>query len=520
MIDEPIGGEVRRDRYGRYLVVPPDGGKPVGYTRATTIAKTLDDQGGLMAWGKRMVAIGLSTRPDLVTELALVDNDDKKALDRICEKAAEAGGATVRRELGTAVHSIFERHWTDATFTVPEAHRADVEAVEAALAAAGLKVVEGFHERIVVDDVNRIAGTFDLLVTDGHTQYVADLKTGSSVKFGSLGFAIQLSIYANADALYTQGAATDGSLDARDPMPGVSKSRGVIIHIEPGSGSCDLHWVDLEAGRQALDIAMRVRELRKAKHLTELEPIPTDLTQKILDAFPKSKIMCSDERYEWLKRRVATIIDAGHATVMAGQWPEGVPTFKSGEPLTNTQALQLAEAIAQVEKQMGVEFPDPEPGTTPVEPRPRPKPRPPRPEEGDLLDADSSDATALSERFQTKPESQRQWVTEILNDCHAAGRPIHMSEPHGLRSIRRYHIVAGLVAIADCQSHELVQRTLEIVCDGYDPDVSLPFALGSLTVSEAVAFHKIADAIDATELDVTFGETVTVTGDINAALAA
>lgn len=34
---------VRRDRWGRYLVVPPDGGKPVGYTRATTVAKALDE---------------------------------------------------------------------------------------------------------------------------------------------------------------------------------------------------------------------------------------------------------------------------------------------------------------------------------------------------------------------------------------------------------------------------------------------------------------------------------------------
>ena len=262
---------VRRDRWGRYLVVPPEGSKPVGYTRATTIAKTLDDQGALMAWGKRMVGIGLTQRPDLLTELSITDTGDKKALDRICEKAAEAGGATVRRELGTAVHSIFERHWTDEMFTVPEPYRPDVQAVETALANAGLSVVEGFHERIVVDDANKIAGTFDLLVTNGRVQYIADLKTGSSVKYGSLAFAIQLAIYANADALYTQGAAEDGSQDVREPMPAVSLLRGVIIHVQPGSGICELHEVDLEAGAQALKVALQVRELRKHQYLSRFE---------------------------------------------------------------------------------------------------------------------------------------------------------------------------------------------------------------------------------------------------------
>ena len=31
--------EWRRDQYGRYLIVPPGGGKPEGYTRVTTVAK-------------------------------------------------------------------------------------------------------------------------------------------------------------------------------------------------------------------------------------------------------------------------------------------------------------------------------------------------------------------------------------------------------------------------------------------------------------------------------------------------
>ena len=57
--------EVSRDRYGRPLVVPPKGGKAVPYTRTTTVAGSLDDATALIAWKMRMVAAGLTLRPDL-----------------------------------------------------------------------------------------------------------------------------------------------------------------------------------------------------------------------------------------------------------------------------------------------------------------------------------------------------------------------------------------------------------------------------------------------------------------------
>ncbi len=58
--------EIERDRYGRPLVVPPAGGKAIAYTRATTIANSLDDASALTAWKMRMAAIGLTSRPDIL----------------------------------------------------------------------------------------------------------------------------------------------------------------------------------------------------------------------------------------------------------------------------------------------------------------------------------------------------------------------------------------------------------------------------------------------------------------------
>jgi hypothetical protein len=163
---------------------------------------------------------------------------------------------------------MLEKSWADPTFVAPDPYGSDVRAVHDALATARLRVVDGFAERMIVHDRHQIAGTFDLPVEDETGEkFVADIKTGSSL-LGALAFAVQLSIYANADALYNQGAAKDGSEDTREPMPEVSKLHGVIIHVQPASGHCDLHWLDLAIGAEALELAIAVREMRKAKTLS------------------------------------------------------------------------------------------------------------------------------------------------------------------------------------------------------------------------------------------------------------
>ena len=62
--------EIPRDRWGRPLIIPPEGGEPVPYNRASGVGKTLDDLNNLMAWKARKVAEGLVRRPDLLTGVA------------------------------------------------------------------------------------------------------------------------------------------------------------------------------------------------------------------------------------------------------------------------------------------------------------------------------------------------------------------------------------------------------------------------------------------------------------------
>ena len=47
------GKHVQRDRWGRPLITPPRGGKPVPYTRCTTYVDVLESTWNLMAWKQR-----------------------------------------------------------------------------------------------------------------------------------------------------------------------------------------------------------------------------------------------------------------------------------------------------------------------------------------------------------------------------------------------------------------------------------------------------------------------------------
>ncbi len=84
--------EIERDRYGRPLIVPPSGGKAVAYTRATTIANSLDDASALVAWKMRMAAIGLTTRPDILLSISAAQ-EDKMAVNSLIEDAMQVAGA-------------------------------------------------------------------------------------------------------------------------------------------------------------------------------------------------------------------------------------------------------------------------------------------------------------------------------------------------------------------------------------------------------------------------------------------
>ena len=525
IIDDLTEQPVRRDRWGRYLVLPEGGTKPIGYTRATTVAKALDDSGGLLSWGKRMVALGLAQRPDLVALVSTTNDTDKKTLDDICERAAEQGGATIRRDLGTALHGMLERSWTDPTFVAPDPYGSDVRAVHDALATARLRVVDGYAERMIVHDRHQIAGTFDLLVEDEHGQkYVADIKTGSSL-LGALAFAVQLSIYADADALYNQGAAKDGSEDTREPMPEVSLEKAVIIHVQPGSGVCDLHWLDLIIGQAALELAVDVRQMRKAKPLTPLVPV-VDVVERTKQIAAAEKILSAadgvvdDEWRNWMRDRLKVLIDAGHSELIRRSWPEGVPTLGSGEPIANHLADPIEQAVSMMEREVEAEFPAPKPGDD-IAPTPKKRStRKPAADEG--AEVGLAETQAVNKAARALTPDGRAWLGAVMAEAKTKNRSINMTGPGGKVTERRFIIASSLLALADHADDDLARSLVGIAIDEeLQPAHSLGDAVGSLSISEATRLGHLARALNAGSLVPIWEENgVRITGDIEAAIAA
>lgn len=524
ILDDLTDMPTRRDRWGRYLVVPEGSTKPVGYTRATTVAKALDDSGGLLSWGKRMVAIGLAQRPDLVALLSTTSDKDKKTLDDICERAAEAGGSTIRRDLGTALHGMLERSWSDPTFVAPDPYGADVRAVHDALATAGLRVVDGFAERMIVHDRHQIAGTFDLLVEDAEgVKYVADIKTGSSL-LGALAFAVQLFIYADADALYTQGPAIDGSEDRRDPMPEVSLERGVIIHVQPASGTCQLHWIDLLIGEAALALAVDVRQMRKAKPLTAIDTTP-DVVERTRKIAATEKVLAAadgvvdDEWRAWMRGRIQPLIAAGHTDLIRRTWPADVPTLASGDPIATHQGEAIEAAVALVEREAEMVFPEPKPGTPTLIKQSTPTRRG-APDEG--ADVGAAETRAVNKAARALTVEGRTWLGAMVAAAKKANRPINMTGPGAKTTERRFIIAGSLLAMADHADDDLARSLVGIAMgEELQPAQSLGDAIGSLTIDEAKRLGHLARALNAGSLVPIWEETgVRITGDIEAAVAA
>lgn len=254
---------IARDHWGRPLIIPEGGGKPVPYSRCTTYIKCIEDQFGLQQWMQRKVAKGLALRKDLLMAAQTTPEEDKKRLNEICDEAREAANAKGAATIGTALHSLAET--LDRGQALPVGLDAATDATIAAYgqATAGLRM--DHIEQFCVLDTLKVGGTPDRVVTVDGQAYIADIKTGN-IEFGALSIAMQLAVYARSFIYHP-----DGSRD----IHGASTNRGIIIHLpaveDPAEAQCELHWIDLEAGWAAVQVAKAVREQRTKKfiHLTE-----------------------------------------------------------------------------------------------------------------------------------------------------------------------------------------------------------------------------------------------------------
>jgi hypothetical protein len=245
---------IPRDRWDRPLVVPLDGGKPTAYTRCTTYVDCLEDKYNLQRWQLRQCAIGLADRPDLLLSVS-AHRDDKRVLNGIAEKAMEAAASSARSTTGTALHALCERVDRGHPLgMVPSSARADVQAYQAATRDFEHVYIEQFS----VHDGLKVGGTPDRVVKFDGRHYIADIKTGSDVAWGAMKIAMQLAVYAHSIPYHPPGQ--------RQPYPfDIDQQEAIVIHLPAGEQRCELSFVNIERGWDAVQVASQVRELRSHK---------------------------------------------------------------------------------------------------------------------------------------------------------------------------------------------------------------------------------------------------------------
>lgn len=260
---DPPRLHIPRDRWKRPLIVPPDGGKPKAYTRCTRYVDCLEDKYHLELWKLRMCALGLADRPDLLLSVS-AHRDDKQALNGITEQAREAAESSAASNTGTAVHLLCERVDRGRPLgTVPDTARRDVAAYQRATAM----FTNVYIEQFTVYDLLRIGGTPDRVVHWNGNYYIADIKTGADVEWGALKIAMQLSVYAHGVPYLPPGE--------RHPYEfPVDQERAIVIHLPAGTGTCELHFVNIDLGWEAVQVAAQVRRFRSHRNWYEPISIP------------------------------------------------------------------------------------------------------------------------------------------------------------------------------------------------------------------------------------------------------
>lgn len=380
---------IRRDQWGRMYVVPPGGGKPEGYTRVTTVAKALDEGGGLAPWKATMTAAGIIMRPGLRAQwealLARTGGDpwyattDSKAEARkLVEDCAAVGGADDRRQIGSSLHTItalidqghLVPHLSDETERDIAAYTKGLAQNEVTIASVdGRPAVE----MSVVLDAYKVAGTFDRLVNvpGFDLPLIADLKTGANLAYSWQSIAVQLAAYSRGEALYVQGAAKDGSQDQRLPMPAVDQHWGLILGLNAGQATLELFLVDLAAGWEAFAHSMWARNWRKGR---PAEPFkPGDMTGRLQASLDKVSLpaeatpdsvsgdsQLSTRIRAWLQGRIDDIgtQSADARAALAFEWRElNVPTLNASTAHTPEQLDAIEALLDRIECRYSIGFP-------------------------------------------------------------------------------------------------------------------------------------------------------------------
>lgn len=257
--------EPRKGYDGRFYIKCPDGKERL-YTRTTTFIDVLEDKSQLEKWRNRVILVGLHQDPQILVEVARTDPLDKDAMNKLSQRAFEAGDGHLKAQKGTDLHRL--TYLWDMLLPIPPLTDADQADLHSYVGITNTSRFKGYlhrEHRVVVDHL-KVTGTPDGVVTyeclDGVVRNVIiDIKTGR-VDYGAGKMAQQLRIYAEGE-LYTDDGSDTG---LREPLPDVSKEIGLILEL-PQGGAINgvkpvLYEVDLNTGWYGANLSKQVRSWR------------------------------------------------------------------------------------------------------------------------------------------------------------------------------------------------------------------------------------------------------------------
>lgn len=268
--------EIKYDRWGRYANLPPIPGHSGvrTWTRASTIAKTLDDTYHLDLWKQRQVIRGIAKKPDLLTPVQRTNfnhasQNGKGTLNNIASTAMEIAGSWDGANAGTSFHDLAERFDRgDLIEGLGMSNATDdelrmLDAYSLTLKSHGIVAMPELMERIVVVPALGVAGRFDRVYLDQGVLRIGDLKSQKwePGSFDTIALGIQLGIYANAKFMLDQSVIPWKWV----PLPKIDKTRGIVAWVPATDpGQAEIYDVDLVKGFQYARAAVRVREWRRA----------------------------------------------------------------------------------------------------------------------------------------------------------------------------------------------------------------------------------------------------------------
>ncbi|QLF84009.1 Cas4 family exonuclease [Gordonia phage Upyo] len=269
----PLPPETRAYRpsynhYRQYVLPEVHGHGERGYTRVTTGAKTLDDTTGLEKWKLRSVVQGIKAHPYLLDDVDpyAEDKDLRRTLEAVADRAHQLNGGEWASEFGTAIHAWAEAVELGAVAwdAVPAQFKPHVEAYFKAMIRYGITTPsdpEGrpYVERIVYNPVTDWVGTFDRIyqLADG-SWCIGDVKTAKDLSYSYLAISVQLADYADAALILSN----DGT--RWESMPKLRQDIAVVAWVPSNAdpAKADMISIDIQAGRQALEAAVLIREMR------------------------------------------------------------------------------------------------------------------------------------------------------------------------------------------------------------------------------------------------------------------